>query len=1115
MVRRAGAVGAAVAVLAGLGVGVAGPAMADPVARSWESTGLGAIRKPTGPLSARLESLVDRSAGGTADAASSSAAVGLPADGPGSLLRWDDGIVVNVRLHDPIAASRAAVEATGVEIIAATESGSEISVGATTAQIAVLRDLPGVRSVREELSPRVAGAAEQRRLAEQAADAARSAGVAASSADPAPADPPAVVCPGGDVRSEGDAVIDGPGARSTYDVDGTGVPVGVVSDSYNALNGAPTDVATGNLPGPGNPCGYTAPVQVLEDYFGSDASDEGRALAQIVHDVAPGAPLRFITAAGGELAMAQSIRDLASGGAKVIVDDIGYPTEPMFEVGPVEDAVDDVTDGGAAYFSAAGNANVLIGGANVGSIAAGYRPRSCPDVVPTGTIDCHSFISPGGLNAVTVGPLGAIFFRLGWDDRRDAITADYDLIVYDRGTGEPLAASVDDNLVTGDPAEYLVYVNETGTNQTINVQVSRFGGVARQLKVDMFAAQDVLAVNWGADGQDTVGPTLDGHPAAEKGVAVGAFPFTNTTVLEPYSSFGPSIRCWPSNAPRFTPCRSTTVGLSAPDGVLTSFFGVNTPAGYRFLGTSAAAPHAAAVAALAREHRPSCTPAQTIAAMKAGAKPLGSVPVHGTGAGRLDARSALASMPSCLPASQLTVEVPATALVNEPFTARVTARDSQGVVVPTYAANVNFDSTGPSASIPPNTPLVDGTAAITITPTATGTLTLTANAGFSAVSTPIVVGSADRFHAIDPFRVQDSRIESQVGPYSTKWGPQNTRDVKVTGGVVPEDAAAVVMNVTVTGTTADSFLSVYPKGEDAPLVSNLNWGTGVTIPNAVTVKVGAGGKVRVYNNSGQVHVIMDVVGYYSLDGGDGFTPLVPDRVVDSRPGPDNAGPYATPWGAGTARTVTVTGGTVPADASAVVANVTVANATADSFLQLWPTGQDKPLTSNLNYRGGQVIANAVTVKVGTGGGVDVFNNSGEVHVIIDVVGYFANGSGANFHPIAPVRKIDSRPGAETVGPFSTPWSAALIRDVPLTGGPVSPSATAVLGNFTVTGGSATSHLEVWPKGSARPQTSYMNFGPGLTIANSVTAKVGDSSLVRVYNNSGNVNVIIDISGWFG
>ena len=138
------------------------------------------------------------------------------------------------------------------------------------------------------------------------------------------------------------------------------------------------DVESGDLPGSGNTCpGQATPVNTPSMTLNLDrkiaTEDEGRAMAQIVHDLAPGASLAFATAFNGELSFAENIEKLASpvseggAGAKVVADDVSYFDEPFFQDGPVAVAVENAVAGGAAYFSAAGNNNLILGGNNVAS----------------------------------------------------------------------------------------------------------------------------------------------------------------------------------------------------------------------------------------------------------------------------------------------------------------------------------------------------------------------------------------------------------------------------------------------------------------------------------------------------------------------------------------------------------------------------------------------------------------------------------------------------------------------------------------------------------------------------------------------------------------------------
>jgi hypothetical protein len=246
--------------------------------------------------------------------------------------------------------------------------------------------------------------------------------------------------------------------------------------------------------------------------------------------------------------------------------------------------------------------------------------------------------------------------------------------------------------------------------------------------------------------------------------------------------------------------------------------------------------------------------------------------------------------------------------------------------------------------------------------------------------------AGDAFTAMTPGRLVDSR--RGWGTATGPWADGQTRDVTVRGGStgVPTDATAVVLNVTAVGATAPSHLTVWPKGVARPTASSLNMVAGLTIPNAVVVPVGVDGQVSIFNNDGEVDVVVDVVGWFAPGAGAAYDAITPKRLVDSRNG---TGTTPGPWGDGQTREVVVAGGTstVPAAAGAVLVNVTAVGPSAASHLTVWPTGVARPTASNLNFGKGVTIPNMVWVKVGTGGRISIFNNDGDAHVLVDVVGY--------------------------------------------------------------------------------------------------------------------------------
>jgi hypothetical protein len=255
-----------------------------------------------------------------------------------------------------------------------------------------------------------------------------------------------------------------------------------------------------------------------------------------------------------------------------------------------------------------------------------------------------------------------------------------------------------------------------------------------------------------------------------------------------------------------------------------------------------------------------------------------------------------------------------------------------------------------------------------------------------------VLGPSGRFTPLDnPTRILDSR--TGVGGYASKWPADTVRDVTVAGlAGVPADATAVVMNVTVTEPEAPGYVTVFPSGQMRPLASNLNYVAGQTVPNLVTVAVGAGGRVSLYS-AARMHLVVDVVGYYRPGSGQAFVAVMPVRALDSRYGPQ----YTTRWTADSTRDVALGGAYgVLAGATAVVMNITVTDTDGPGFLTAFPSGQQVPLASNLNYLEGQTIPNLTIDHLGVAGRVSLRLGVGGANVVGDVSGYFIDE--ADNHP---------------------------------------------------------------------------------------------------------------------
>ncbi|MER5636766.1 hypothetical protein ABT095_07420 [Kitasatospora sp. NPDC002227] len=359
---------------------------------------------------------------------------------------------------------------------------------------------------------------------------------------------------------------------------------------------------------------------------------------------------------------------------------------------------------------------------------------------------------------------------------------------------------------------------------------------------------------------------------------------------------------------------------------------------------------------------------------------------------------------------------------------------------------------------------------------------------------------------VGPVRVLDTR----TGSNGAAVPAGGSVDLQLTGanGLPASGVTAVSMNITVTAGTAPGYLTVYPHGDDRPVVSSLNWTPGQTIPNLVTVQV-RDGKVTLYNGSaGTVHLVADLLGFYSTSGS-GFHATSPARLLDTR---TTESPIA-PGGSLDLQLVGVQG--IPADLTAVTLNVTATQPTGAGFLTVYPAGGVRPMASSLNWTAGATVPNLVTVPV-KDGKVTLYNGSwGTVHVVADLAGYFTASGGDKFHAAAPHRVVDTRYPwfLDGIGEWqpAKPVDAQQGLQVRVDGS----GATSVAMNVTVTGGTAPGYLTVYPLGSDRPVASNLNWTAGQTIANSVVAAPDAYGQVVFYNGSGGpVQVIADVSGYY-
>ena len=584
-------------------------------------------------LSPRLAALADgtRFASNLARARSLS----IPATGVGSLVERRDGrFLVEIRTNHTSASSVAQLRALGARVVNVSAAYATVTAEVLPSAMRALAASPLVRYVNEVLAPHVGQVT-----------AAPATGAAT----------PSVCAP---IVSEGDSLMNVAAARAANHLDGTGTTVGIISDSFDTDSGAAThaatDVTRGELPGPGNPCGYTTPVTVQSDDTGFGTTDEGRAMAQVTHDLAPGARLVFASAGNGDLDFASQITKLRTvNHADVIVDDVLDLEDPFFQDGPVANAANEASAAGVAYFSAAGNSNTFVDGKNVSSYEApAYRPTSCPVALGEAVLDCHNFDTAGtsASDQITLPSHGGFDLDLQWAEPRNAVSTDFDLFVV-KADGLVLAQSEIRNSGSGKPFEFVSYTNPTSSAQDVRIVIARVSGSATPRLKFVFLDSDMTAAQFNTShGGDIIGPSIFGHNGTSTVGTTAAIPYNNANAPEGFSSRGPETLYFeptPSTTPLGSPQVFAKPDFAATDGVKTSFLGPFVGGAFRFYGTSASAPQAAAIGALLIAKDPRLTSAQVMATLHDTAR---AVATNGTadavGGGYLDANAALASVPA-------------------------------------------------------------------------------------------------------------------------------------------------------------------------------------------------------------------------------------------------------------------------------------------------------------------------------------------------------------------------------------------------------------------------------------------------------------------------------------
>ncbi len=429
----------------------------------------------------------------------------------------------------------------------------------------------------------------------------------------------------GAVTSQGDAAQRSDTARASFAVNGAGVTVGVISDSYDNQSGAAAGILAGELPGTGNPNGFTTPVNVLAEGPPAFAStDEGRAMMEIIHDVAPGAGLAFHSGFLGTPAFAAGIAELASAGADIIVDDVAVLTDPFFQDGVIAQAIDSVTAQGVAYVSAAGNFARE-------SYDSEFRSAGVFTIPGHGDYELHDFDPGPGVDVFLRLTIPNNTFALGlilqWDDPFASTCvgcpgADTDLDLFVSITDGLLQGivweSVDNN-IGGDAVEVVQQLGSASPGFGYAVVGRALAAPGPNPNPGRIKMVTIFGTTFD-DPLETNSPTIVGHFNAATTISTGATDYRTVPAqkglapqIQSFSSAGGTPILFDTNGARIAPVVRLKPDVVAPDNVNTSFFvaGVDPDNDGipNFDGTSAAAPHVGGIAALMLEASGGLSPA--------------------------------------------------------------------------------------------------------------------------------------------------------------------------------------------------------------------------------------------------------------------------------------------------------------------------------------------------------------------------------------------------------------------------------------------------------------------------------------------------------------------------
>ena len=599
----------------------------------------------------------------------------------------------------------------------------------------------------------------------------------------------------GSVVSEGVVAHRADQALQMFGATGAGINVGVISDSDDFSEAA---IASGDLP----PDQFTIPGQ-----SGRPGTGEGTAMMEIVHDMAPAAKLFFASAFESPEAFADNIRQLRfTYHCDIIVDDVGYFFESPYQDDIIAHAVNDVVADGAMYFSAAGNTGNFDDGTS-GAWEGDFKLAKSTLNAVAG-YEIHDFGRGVIGNRVTVA--GAPLY-LHWSDPSSLdnpqATDDYDLFVLDSNLQNVLAASTDVQDGSNIPFEFIDATIPVGSEVVI---VRHPGATNRAVRIQL--AGGVLALA-------TAGGTY-GHPASASAYAIaavdvaqaggGSFSAGPTTPVELFSTDGNRRVFFDENGNAYKPGNflfktaggqlRKKVDFSAADGVSTTLPG--TSGLNPFFGTSAAAPHAASIAALMK----SIKPTDRLLTLQ-GALRISTLDIAAPGR---DVDSGY-GIPDAVKAMTAIHAKPVPFLELSSVTATPTTGDGDPYIEPGESAAMQtvFENAGGAATANLHATLTTLTPGVTITNATSTFATILGLGGTGSNTTPFaftlspdsICGLAPEFNLTATY---NSPVSPQTFDFKVQTGKPSTTPTPVVyaGGVVPipdGNATGVSVPLTVSG----------------------------------------------------------------------------------------------------------------------------------------------------------------------------------------------------------------------------------------------------------------------------------------------------------------------------